>query len=106
MLTACSPTVDDGSTTGILSRKHWLRNGLSCGVGFILLPHLLLLFWFGDHPWGAFGFKASFPTVAWEFVAMPVLLLGAWLPWRIWHKKREKTRGFAVVPPSPQSEDS
>lgn len=77
-----------GAVAGALSRKHWVRNALWCGVGFVCFPCLYILIRYGYTPrWSSQGFHISASMVLWDLVAVPVLLLGAWLLRVLWRKK-------------------
>ena len=91
-----------GVATGILSKKHWLGRAFACGGGLFVLPYFFARLWSGYHVWGAFTFRIFARSLVWKAVAIPLVILGAWLLHRICHKNRAKEVPVALPATEPE----
>ena len=74
-----------GLLVGVLRRQsEWLGYALLACLGYILVPHFLQLVIWGDHPLLHFGVTVLVNLILWQAVAIPLLLLGAWIALRVY----------------------
>lgn len=78
--TWCAALILGGLIGGLGGRKRWLTNALTCGIGFVAAPHLLILLTLeGYHPFVEFPTRIVLLTLLWDLVSMPLLLASGWL---------------------------
>ena len=64
-----------GVILGLLIRRRWFLAGVTCSIGFIVAPDLMMVS-FGVHPVQFFGIKMTLLAFLWTLVAIPMLFLG------------------------------